>query len=128
MDSTIAYETIKALLANANPPSLGDHPKFFNLRALQTHFSCALKWISHPQSQVNGWMGFVLSPAMYAFINPKPFNLGKLNLPNTSGVPEFPRILAADGTTLIPYTQEQMPDITAVDLGLVESPFQHTCL
>jgi hypothetical protein len=102
MDFTIAYYTIKALVAN--PPSLGDHTNFFNLCALQIHFSHALKRISCPQSQVNGWAGFMLTPAMYALINPKPFDLGKLNLPNTSGVPKSPPILAAGDTTIIPYT------------------------
>jgi hypothetical protein len=111
MDTTITYDTIKALVAN--PPSLGDHPNLFNLRALQTHFSCALKWISCPQSQVNGWAGFVLTPTMYALIDPKPFKSRKLNLPNTSGVSKFPPILAADGTTIIPYTQEQRLNIIA---------------
>jgi hypothetical protein len=81
MDSAIAYDTIKALVANL--PSLGDRPNFFNLPALQTHFSCVFKWISCPQSQVNGWAGFVLTPSMYALIDPKPFDLGRLNLPNT---------------------------------------------
>jgi hypothetical protein len=111
MDSTITYDTIKALVASL--PSLGDHPNFFNLCALQNHFSCALKWIPCPQSQVNVWVSFVLTPLMYALIDPKPFNLGILNLPNTSGVLKFPPILAADGTTVIPYMQEQMVKIIA---------------
>jgi hypothetical protein len=53
-------------------------------------------------------VGFVLTPAMYALIDPKLFDLGKLNLPNTSDVPKFPSMLAADGTAVIPFTQEQM--------------------
>ncbi len=102
---------IKALVAN--PPSLGS-PNFFNLCALQNHFTRALKRITCPQSPVNGWAGFVLTPAMYALINPKPLDLKLLNLPTTTGVPEFPPIYAANGTTVIPYTCKQTLRITAV--------------
>jgi hypothetical protein len=112
MDSTISYDIIKALVAN--PPSLGDHPNVLNLHALQTHFSRALKRIPFPQSRVNILAGFVLTPAMYALINPKFFDLEKLNLPNTSGVPEFLRNLATNGITIIPYKQEQTLKITAI--------------
>ncbi len=37
-----------------------------------------------------------------------------MNLPKTTGVPEFPPIYAANGTTVIPYTREQTIRITAV--------------
>jgi hypothetical protein len=50
---------------------------------------------------------------MYALIDPKPFDLKLLNLSMTTGVPEFPPIYAADGTTVIPYTREQTLRITA---------------
>jgi hypothetical protein len=111
MDTVISYETAKALVAN--PPSLGDHPNFFNFRAQQNHFARLLKWITCPQSPVNGWAGFVLTPAMYALINPKPFGLKLLNLLTTTGVPKFPPIYAANGTTVIPYTCKQTLRITA---------------
>jgi hypothetical protein len=111
MDTVISYETAKALVAN--PPSLGDWPNFFNLRALQNHFARTLKWITCPQSPVNRWAGFMLTPAMYALIDPKPFNLKLLNLPTISGVPKFPPIYATNGTTIIPYTREQTLRITA---------------
>jgi hypothetical protein len=110
MDSTITYDTVKALVAN--PPSLGDRPNFFNLQDLRNHFARALKRIACPQSQVNGWAGFVLSPAMYSLIDPKPFDLKLLNLPTTTGLPKFPPIYAADGTTIVPYTREQALRIT----------------
>jgi hypothetical protein len=112
MDTVISYEMVKALVAN--PPSLGDCPNFFNLQALQNHFPRTLKWITCPQSPVKGWAGFLLIPAMYALIDPKSFNLKLLNLLMTTGVPEFPPIYAADGTTVIPYTREQTLRITAV--------------
>ncbi len=67
-----------------------------------------------PHSPVNGWAGFVLTPVMYALINPKPFDLKLLNLPTTTGVPKFPPIYAANGTTVIPYTCKQTLCITAV--------------
>jgi hypothetical protein len=72
-----------------------------------------LKQIACPQSQVNGWAGFVLTPSMFSLINPKPFDLKLLNLPNTTGVPKFPPIYAMDYTTIVPYTCEQMLSITA---------------
>jgi hypothetical protein len=50
---------------------------------------------------------------MYALIDPKPFNLKLLDLPTTTGVPKFPPIYAANGTTVIPYTCEQTLRITA---------------
>jgi hypothetical protein len=52
MDTVISYETIKALVAN--PPSLGNHPNFFNLCALRNHFTSALNRITCLQSAVNG--------------------------------------------------------------------------
>ena len=72
MDTTITYDTIVGLLAN--PPSIDPRPNFFNLRNLRTHFARALKKIPCPQSSVNGWAGAVLSPAMYALIDPTPFH------------------------------------------------------
>jgi hypothetical protein len=111
MDSTITYDMVKALVAN--PPSLGDRPNIFNLQDLQNHFARTLKWIACPQSQVNGWAGFVLTLAMYSLIDPKPFDLKLLNLPTTTGVPKFPPIYAVDGTTVVPYTCKQTLCITA---------------
>jgi hypothetical protein len=111
MDTVISYETIKAHVVN--PPSLGNRPNFFNLHTLQNHFARALKRITSSQSSVNRWAGFVLTPMMHALIDPKPFDLKLLNLPTTTGVPEFPPIYAADGTTVIPYTGEQTLHITA---------------
>jgi hypothetical protein len=46
---------------------------------------------------------------MYALLNPNPFNTGmqlKILIPN------FPPIYATDGSTVIPYTHEQMLKIT----------------
>lgn len=108
MNSIISYDTVKALVAN--PPSLGDRPNFFNLRALRNHFARALKRLECPKSQVNGWSGFVLSPAMYSLIDPTPWSMRVLNM--TAFVPEFPPKYEADGTTIIPYTREETVNIT----------------
>jgi hypothetical protein len=51
---------------------------------------------------------------MYSLIDLKPFDLKLLNLPTTTGVPKFPPIYAADGTTIVPYTREQTLCITAI--------------
>jgi hypothetical protein len=50
---------------------------------------------------------------MYSLINPKPFDLKLLNLPTTTGVPKFPPIYNAGGTTIIPYTRKQTLRISA---------------
>ena len=71
-----------------------------------------LKRITCPQSPVNRWSGFVLTPAMYALIDPKPFDLKLLNLLTTTRVPKFPPIYAANGMTIIPYTHKQTLRIT----------------
>jgi hypothetical protein len=110
MKTTITYDTVKALIAN--PPSIGDRPNFFNLCALGNHFAPALKRITCPQSKVNGWGGFVISPAMFLLINPTPFNMVLLNVPNNSGVPELPEILDNVGN-VVPYTRKQILRITA---------------
>jgi hypothetical protein len=107
MDSIFEYETIKELVAN--PPSLNPCPNFFNLRALQTHFTQALKRIPCPQSTVNRWSGAVMSKEMYALIDATPFTPGKKP---TTNVPDFPRRFEADGTTVIPYTCEKTINIT----------------
>ena len=52
------------------------------------------------------------SPATYSLIGPTPFNIVLLNLPNNSGVPEFPEILD-NVSNVVPYTCEQMLRITA---------------
>jgi hypothetical protein len=106
MDTTITYDMVKALVSN--PPTLGDRPKVFNLCALQNHFVCTLKQIPCPKLQINGWACFVLTPAMHALVNPKPFDLKALNLPTTSGVPKFLLVYKEDGITNFPYMHEQM--------------------
>ena len=49
---------------------------------------------------------------MYSLINPTSFVMKLLNLPNNSGVPEFPEVKANDGT-IVPYIREQTLRITA---------------
>jgi hypothetical protein len=108
MDLVITYDTVKTLVAN--PPSLGNLPNFFNLCALQTHFACALKQIPCPQSTINRWSGAVLTPGIYALISSKPFK-NKIELKTL--VPNFPPIFESEGTTINPYTHEQMLKIMA---------------
>ncbi len=55
----------------------------------------------------------MLTPSMYSLIDPKPFDLKLLNLPTTTGVPQFPPIYTANGTTVNPYTGKQTLCITA---------------
>jgi hypothetical protein len=81
MDSIISYDSVKVLLANL--PSIEPRPNFFNLRALRTHFARALKRIPCPQSGVNGWAGAIMSPEMYALIDPNPFHLNIATKTNT---------------------------------------------
>jgi hypothetical protein len=111
MDTTITYDTIVGLLANL--PSIDPCPNFFNLCNLRTNFAQALKKIPCPQSSVNGWAGAVLSPAMYALIDPTPFHLNITTTP----VPRFPLRYEAttDGSIgpLIAYTRKEILTITA---------------
>ncbi len=94
----------------ANLPSLGNQPNFFNLCTLRNHFTCALKRIPCPQSTINGWSGVVLTPNMYALISAKPFTIEMELKPL---VPDFPPIFKNNGTTIIPYTCEQVLKVTA---------------
>ena len=91
---------------------MGDCPNFFNLCTLRNHFARALNRITSPQSKVNGWAGFVLSPTMYSLIDLMPFNMALLNLPNNSGVPKLPKVKTNNGS-IVPYTRKKMLRITA---------------
>jgi hypothetical protein len=112
MNAIISYDVIICLLAN--PPSLDPRPTFFNLRALRTHFSRALKKVPCPQSAVNGWAGAVLMPAMYALIETNPFNW-RIN--PRMAVPDFPACFATlpDGTqgAALPYSCKEILTIMA---------------
>jgi hypothetical protein len=111
MNAIISYDTIVGLLANT--PTIDPHLNFFNLRALQNHFACALKKVPCPQSGVKGWAGAVLAPAIYALIDNAAFHWNM----STTPVPKFPpgHVLNDDGTQggLIPYTREEILTITA---------------
>ncbi len=72
MDLVITYDTVKRWLQIL---PLGNQPNYFILRALQTHFACALKQIPCPQSTINGWSGTVLLLNMYALVDGKPFKI-----------------------------------------------------
>ena len=101
MDSIISYDSVKVLLVN--PPSIEPRPNFFNLQALRTHFARALKRIPCPQSGVDGWAGAIMSPEMYALIDPNAFHL---NIATQTTTPDYPDVLDANGN-IIPYTREQ---------------------
>ena len=75
MDSIIDYDTVKTLVAN--PPRIDPCPNFFNLRALQTHFTYTLTCLPCPQSTVNKWLGAVMSKEMYALVDSTPFKPGQ---------------------------------------------------
>ena len=93
---------------------LDNGTEFFNLCKLHKHFEHALKKIPYPQSTVNGWAGAMLSPAMYALIDPTVFHW-KIA---TTIIPEFPACYATNpnGTqgALIVYTREELLTITAI--------------
>jgi hypothetical protein len=110
MNATISHDTIVRLLANL--PSLDPCPNFFNLRALRTHFTCALKKVPCPQSAVNGWAGAVLAPPMYALINSNTFHWAITMTP----IPAHARFVQnLDGTqeASLPYSRKEMLTITA---------------
>ena len=71
MDSLITYDEAAEFLKN--PPSLSPRPGFANMRALRKHMVTALKQLVCPQSAVHGWTGMVLSPMVYALLEPTAF-------------------------------------------------------
>jgi hypothetical protein len=81
MDSLITFDEAAEFLKNS--PSLSPRPNFLKLCALRKHMVKALKQLVCLQSQIHGWSGMVLSPMVYAFLEPTPF-----------AVPENPGLVA----------------------------------
>ena len=71
MDSFITYDEAAEFLNNS--PSLSPRPGFVNMRALRKHMVMALKHLVCPQSAVHRWTGMILSPMVYALLEPTPF-------------------------------------------------------
>ena len=71
MDSLITFDEATEFLKN--PPSLSPRPDFSKLCALRKHMVKALKKLVCPQSQIHGWLVMVLSPMVYALLEPNPF-------------------------------------------------------
>jgi hypothetical protein len=58
---------------------------------------------------VNGWAGAVMSPVLYALINP---NLFHLNIAPISGTPAYPIKYNPEGV-VVPYMSEKKSTINA---------------
>jgi hypothetical protein len=71
MDQLITVEEVSEHLKN--PPSLDPRPDFLKIRALQKHIIKALKKLLCPQSQMHGWTGLVMDPALYVLLEPTAF-------------------------------------------------------
>ena len=71
MDSLITYDEEAEFLKN--PPSLSPLPDFTKMSALRKHMIKALKQLLFPQRALHGWTGMVLSPMVYALLEPTPF-------------------------------------------------------
>ena len=71
MDQLITVEEVAEPLKN--PPSLDPRPDFLKIRALQKHIIKALKKLICPQSQIHGWTGLVMDPALYVLLEPNAF-------------------------------------------------------
>jgi hypothetical protein len=53
-----------------NLPLLAPHLDFARIWALRKHLVVALKQLVCPQSIIHGWSGLVMSPVMYALLEP----------------------------------------------------------
>jgi len=84
MDQLITVEEVAEHLKN--PPSLDPRPDFLKIRTLQKHIIKALKKLICPQSQIHGWTGLVMDPALYVLLKPN-----ALSYPYPQG--PFPRTL-----------------------------------
>ena len=71
MDQLITVEEVAEHLKN--PPSLDPRPDFLKIRALQKHIIKALKKLICPQSQIHGWTGLAMDPALYTLLEPNAF-------------------------------------------------------
>jgi hypothetical protein len=71
MDHLIKYKEVAKFLKN--PPPLSPCPDFAKLRAMQKHMVKVLKQLVCPQIAIHGWSGLVLSPMVYALLEPNPF-------------------------------------------------------
>ena len=57
----------------ANPPSIAPHPNFMNLCNLRHHIQCTLQRVNWPQSNIFGWVGRIMSRAVYSLLTTPPF-------------------------------------------------------
>ena len=71
MDSLITFDEAAEFLKN--PPSLSPRPDFSKVCALRKHMVKALKQLMWPKSAIHRWLGMVLSPMVYALLEPTPF-------------------------------------------------------
>jgi hypothetical protein len=71
MDQRITIKEVAEFLKN--PPSVSPRLDFAKVRALCKHIIKALKQLECPQSQVHGWSGLIMDPALYILLKPKAF-------------------------------------------------------
>jgi hypothetical protein len=66
--------TIKEMLEFLKKnPSVSPRPDFAKVRALRKHIIKALKQLECPQSQVHGWSGLIMDPALYILLEANAF-------------------------------------------------------
>jgi hypothetical protein len=71
MDQLITIKEVVEFLKNS--PSASPRPDFAKVRALRKHIIKALKQLECPQSQVHGWSGLVMDPALYILLESNAF-------------------------------------------------------
>jgi hypothetical protein len=130
---TIIFNEVTLLLRCI--PTLKPCPNFERIRVLHQHFERALQCLPCPQSTLHRWKGLMMARELYALLTITLFR--RPTDPGANAVyvhpinpinPINPGVVPDPAVPLTRTEQVMINTTFAVNIGLVESPFQHTCL